>query len=462
VLRKNRRTDKMQEKEGKGVGAMQINDRAKRIFTMGVVLLGLITSGCGQQHAAPPPATPEVAIVTVQPERVVLTTELPGRTSAYFVAEIRPQVNGIIQKRLFEEGSDVKVGQALYQIDPAPFQATYDSAVANLAVTRKATDRARAALGATIANVTRQKATLELARANRWRFEELFKTRAVSAIQRDQAVTEAEVAEAALWAAEAQVKSDQEAVAAAEAAIQQAEAALETARINLGYTRITAPISGRIGKSNVTVGALATAYQGSVFTTIQQIDPIYVDATQSSANLLQLKRNMAAGRIKGDGPGQARVKLLLEDGTPYSVDGTLKFSEVTVDPSTGSFILRMVFPNPKHILLPGMYVRAIVQEGEVDKAILVPQQGVSRDLKGNPVALIVDGEGKAQQRMITVDRTIGDKWLVASGLEPGDRVIVEGMQKARPGASVKTVPFQESGTGGGVPKEGAKPAPKSN
>jgi membrane fusion protein (multidrug efflux system) len=392
----------------------------------------------------------------------VLTTELPGRTSAYFVAEIRPQVNGIIQKRLFDEGSDVKVGQILYQIDSAAFQATYDSAVANLAVTRRAADRARAAVEATIANVTRQRATLDLARANRWRFEELFKSGAISAIQRDQAVTEAEVAKAALRAAEAQVKSDQEAVAAAEAAIQQAEAALETARINLGYTRITAPISGRIGKSNVTVGALATAYQGSVFTTIQQIDPIYVDATQSSANLLQLKRNMASGRIKGDGPGQARVKLLLEDGTPYPLGGTLKFSEVTVDPSTGSFILRMVFPNPKHILLPGMYVRAIVQEGEVDRAILVPQQGVSRDLKGNPVALIVDGEGKAQQRMITVDRTIGGKWLVASGLEPGDRVIVEGMQKVRPGASVKTVPFQESGTGGRVPKETAKPAPKSN
>ena len=211
-----------------------------------------------------------------------------------------------------------------------------------------------------IAGVTQQQATLELARTNRWRFEELFKGRAVSASQRDQAVTEAEVAEAALRAAEAQVQSDREAVAAAEAAIQQAEAALETARINLGYTRITAPISGRIGKSNVTVGALATAYQGSAFATIQQIDPIYVDATQSSANLLQLKRNIAAGRIKGTGPDQARVKLLLEDGTPYPLEGTLKFSEVTVDPSTGSFILRMVFPNPKHILLPGMYVRAVV------------------------------------------------------------------------------------------------------
>src|SRR5512136_3090834 len=296
---------------------MQVNKKAKRILTMGALVLGLITWGCGSQQAAPPPAIPEVSVVTVQPEQVVLTTELPGRTSAYFVAEIRPQVNGIIQKRLFDEGSDVRAAQVLYQIDPAPFQAAYDNAAANLAVTRKAADRARAAVEASIAGVTRQRATLDLARTNRWRFEELFKSRSVAASQRDQAVTEAEVAEAALRSAEAQVKSDQEAVAAAEAAIQQAEAALETARINLGYTRITAPISGRIGKSNVTVGALATAYQGSVFATVQQIDPIYVDATQSSASLLQLRRNIAAGRINGVGLDRARVRLLLEDGTAY-------------------------------------------------------------------------------------------------------------------------------------------------
>jgi membrane fusion protein (multidrug efflux system) len=441
---------------------MQINNRVKRIVSMGVLVFGLITSGCGSQQAAPPPAVTEVAIVTVKPERVVLTTDLPGRTSAYFVAEIRPQVNGIIQKRLFDEGSNVKAGQVLYQIDPAPFQAAYDNAAANLAVTRKTPDRARAALEASIAGVTRQRATLDLARTNRWRAEELFKSRAVSASQRDQAVTEAEVAEATLRAAEAQVQNDREAVAAAEAAIQQAEAALEMARINLGYTRITAPISGRIGKSNVTVGALATAYQSSVFATIQQLDPIYVDATQSSASLLQLKRNMAAGRINGIGPDRARVKLLLEDGTPYPLEGTLKFSELTVDPSTGSFILRMVFPNPKHILLPGMYVRAVVQEGEIDRAILVPQQGVSRDPKGNPIVLIVDAEGKVQQRMLTLDRAIGDRWLVTSGLAPSERVIVEGAQKVRPGASVKVLPFQDVGTSGTAPKETAQPAPKSN
>jgi membrane fusion protein (multidrug efflux system) len=440
---------------------MQVNDSINRILTMGIFALGLITSGCGSQQAAPPPAIPEVAIVTVQPERVVLTTELPGRTSAYFVAEIRPQVNGIIQKRLFDEGSDVKVGQVLYQIDPAPFQAAYDNAAANLAATRKAADRARAGVEASIAGVSQKRATLDLARTNRWRFEELYKGKAVSASQHDQAVTEADVAEAGLRVAEAQVQNDREAVAAAEAAIQQAEAMLKTVRINLGYTQITAPISGRIGKSNVTVGALATAYQGSALATIQQIDPIYIDVTQSSASLLQLKRNIASGRIKSDGPDRARVKLLLEDGTPYPVEGILKFSDVTVDPSTGSFILRMVFPNPKHILLPGMYVRAILQEGEVDRAILVPQQAISRDAKGNPLALVVDAEEKVQQQMITVDRAIGDKWLIASGLKPGDRVIVEGMQKVRPGASVKIVPVDAGGKDSPDDAKKAQPAAKA-
>jgi membrane fusion protein (multidrug efflux system) len=300
---------------------MQINDRVKQILAMGALVLGLITSGCGSQQAASPPAIPEVAVETVNSERVVLTTELPGRTSAYFVAEIRPQVNGIIQKRLFDEGSDVKAGQALYLIDPAHFQAAYDNAAANLAVVQKAPDRARASLEASIASVRRQRATLDLARTNRWRFEELFKSGAVSASQRDQAATESEVAEASLRAAEAQVKSDQEAVAAAEAAIQQAEAALKTAQINLGYTRITAPISGRVGRSNITVGALVTAHQPIALATIQQIDPIYVDATQSSATLLRLKRNIASGLVKVNGSNHTRVKLLLEDDTPYSLEG---------------------------------------------------------------------------------------------------------------------------------------------
>ena len=242
--------------------------------------------------------------MTVQPQQIVLTTELPGRTSAYLVAEIRPQVSGLIQKRLFTEGSDVKAGQVLYQIDPAPFQAALDNAAANLAVMQKTADRARAALGASIAGVARQRATLELARTNRERFEEAFKDRAVSASQRDQAVTEAEVAEAALQAAEAQVESDRKAIAVAEAAIQQAEAALETARINLGYTRITAPISGRIGRSNVTVGAIVTAYQPVALATIQQLDPIYVDVPQSTTELLRLRRSLEDGRLNHDGKNQ--------------------------------------------------------------------------------------------------------------------------------------------------------------
>ncbi len=398
---------------------MQMNDRVKRIATMGVLILGLITSGCPSQQAAPPPALPEVAVVTVQAERVILTTELPGRTSAYFVAEIRPQVNGIVQEVLFHEGSDVKAGSVLYQIDPAPYQAAYKNALAAL---------------------TRSEANLPPVRLKAERFRELVGRKAISQQDFDNA-------DAALKQAEADVESS--------------KAAVESARINLAYTRITAPISGRIGKSNVTVGALATAYQGSAFATIQQLDPIYVDATQSSANLLQLKRNMAAGRIKGDGPNQTRVKLLLEDGTPYPQEGTLKFSEVTVDPSTGSFILRMVFPNPKHVLLPGMYVRAVVQEGEVDRAILVPQQGVSRDPKGNPVTLIVDGESKVQQRMIAVDRAIGDKWLITDGLKPGDRLIVEGMQKVRPGASVKVASFDASGKDSSDAAKKAQPAAKA-
>jgi membrane fusion protein (multidrug efflux system) len=220
------------------------------------------------------------------------------------------------------------------------------------------------------------------------------------------------------------------------------KAAQETARINLAYTRVTSPITGRIGRSTVTVGALATANQVVPFATIQQLDPIFVDVTQSSANLLKLKRNLAAGLMEDGGRESARVRLLLEDGTPYPFEGRLNFSDITVDQTTGSFIVRITFPNPKHVLLPGMYVRALVQEGVVERAILAPQQGVSRDRKGNPVALLVGRDDKVEQRMITVDRAIGDKWLVTSGLAPGDRVIVEGVQKVRPGAQAKVVLFE--------------------
>lgn len=439
-----------------------MNERGKLLMVSIILACGVWLGGCNSSTSAPPPPVPEVSTVTVQTERVVLTTELPGRTSAYAMAEIRPQVGGIIQKRLFEEGSEIKAGQVLYQIDPAPLQAAYENAAANVAAARRAAERARAAVAASRAGVVRQRAVVENARTNRKRFEDLVAEGAVSASQRDQAATEADVAEATLLATEAQVESDREAVAAAEAAIRQAEAALESARINLGYARVTAPIGGRVGKSEVTVGALVTPGQPTALATIQQLDPIYVDVTQSSANLLRLRQSFESGRLKGNGAKQARVKLLLEDGTPYPLEGTLKFSDVTVDPSTGSFILRTVFPNPRHLLLPGMYVRAIVQEGLAEHAILVPQQSVSRDPKGNPVALVVDGSEKVAQRTIAVDRAIGDKWLVSEGLKPGDRLIVEGLQKARPGASVKAVPFMAGGKGNPEAAKTGQPATKAN
>jgi membrane fusion protein (multidrug efflux system) len=413
-------------------------------FIGATLLLSFYSTGCSRQEGPPPPPVPEVAVVTVQPQRVVLTSELPGRTSAYLVAEIRPQVNGLIQKRLFTEGSQVKAGQVLYEIDPAPYQATYDNAAANLVSAQKAAERARAALDASIAGLKRHQAILKLAKTNCQRYENLLKTSAASAMQRDQAVADVDVADAGLRSAEAQVESDRKAVAAADAAIKQAEAALAAAQINLGYTKITAPISGRVGRSNVTEGAIVTAYQPVPLATIQQFDPIYVDVPQSTAELNRLKHSLANGRLKDNGTD--RVKIILEDGTVYPLEGSLQFRDVTVDPTTGSVILRIVVPNPDGVLLPGMFVQAVIEEGVQEQAILVPQQAVSRDPKGNPVALTVDAEGKVQQRAISTDRVLGDKWLVSSGLAQGDRVIVEGMQKARPGVAVKAVPFEAGRT----------------
>ncbi|RJR21327.1 MAG: efflux RND transporter periplasmic adaptor subunit [Desulfobacteraceae bacterium] len=413
-----------------------------------VFLAGILQNGCERgQKAQPPPRAPEVVVESVQTRKVVLTTELPGRTSAFRVAEIRPQVSGHIQKRVFEEGSEVKEGQLLYLIDQAPFKAALGNSEANLAVARKAADRARAALEASIAGVARHRATLELAQINLKRFEDAFRDKAVSANQRDQAISDAKVAEASLLAAEAQVKSDREAISLAEAAILQAEASLETARINLGYTRVTAPISGRIGKSNVTEGAIVTGYQALALASIQQLNPIYVDVPQSITQLLRLKRRLEDGRLNKDGENHSKVKLLLDDGSKYPLEGEFQFRDVTVDPSTGSVSLRIVFPNPQGLLLPGMFVRALVKEGVNEKAILIPQQAVSRDPKGNPIALIVDEDGKVSQRMLGLDRTLEDKWLVTSGLQPGDNVIVEGMQKVRPGVTVKAVSFDSKGEG---------------
>ncbi|MGE0087268.1 MAG: efflux RND transporter periplasmic adaptor subunit [Desulfococcaceae bacterium] len=422
----------------------------------------LLLTGCEKSQQAPQqaPPVPEVVTMTVETQKITLTTELPGRTSALRVAEIRPQVNGIIQKRLFTEGAEVKAGEVLYEIDPAPFQAALDNALANLEVSRESAKRARAALDAGIAGVARQKAVLELSRTSRRRMEELLIDKAVSVSQRDQAVTEVQVAEATMRSAEAQVESDRKNIAASDAVIQQAEAAVKTAHINMGYTRITAPISGRIGKSNITEGGLVTAYQPVALATIQQLDPIYVDVPQSTTELLRLKQRLTSGSLNQSGAAQNQVSLILEDGTAYSEKGTLQFQDVTVDPTTGSVTLRIVFPNPEDVLLPGMFVRATVKEGINEQAILIPQQAVSRDYKGNPAALIVTADSKVEQAPLILDRSLEDKWLVTSGLKPGDRVIVEGLQKVRPGATVRIAqpPLSSPPQAGG--KEGGQPAEK--
>jgi len=362
----------------------------------------LLVGGCQNMQGKPavPPPVPEVAVVTVRPEPVELTTELPGRTSAYRVAEIRPQVNGIVLKRMFDEGADVKAGQVLYQIDPAPYQ----SALTN----------AKAAL-------SRAEANLPAVRSRAERYKDLIPDKAVSRQDYDDAAA---------------------AVKQAEADVDVWKAAAETARINLGYTRITAPVSGRIGKSNVTEGALVTAQQPTPLSVIQQLDPVYVDVPQSTSEMLRLKRSLEGGRLNQGGAGQKKVKLFLEDGSAYPLAGRLQFRDATVDPTTASVLLRVVFPNPQGVLLPGMFVRAVVREGINERAILIPQQSVSRDRKGTPSVLIVDDGGKVQQRILVLDRAIGDKWLVSSGLAFGDRVIVEGLQRVRPDASVKVVPFE--------------------
>lgn len=374
-----------------------------------VVLVGC-GSGQGPDAAAP---VAEVGTVVITARPVELTTDLPGRTSPYRVAEIRPQVNGLIQHRLFQEGSDVEAGDLLYQIDPAPFQVAYESAKASL---RKA------------------EANLLAVRLRAERYQELLAGKLISQQDYDDAA-------AALKQGSAEVEYWKTAV--------------EAARINLSYTRVTAPIPGRIGRSNVTDGALVTAYQPTALATIQQLDPIYVDVTQSSAELLRLKHNVEAGQLRTD-DGRQQVRLLLEDGTPYALEGTLQFRDITVDPATGSFTLRIVVPNPDHLLLPGMFVRAIVREAVVEHGILVPQQGVTRNPKGEPIALVVDQHATVQQRPLTVDRAIGDQWLVSSGVVPGERLIVEGMLNVRPGAVVKAVAVDVDAA---APKTAMRPTP---
>ena len=371
----------------------------RRIFLS--LLLSVLISSCAEE-AAPPqqqPA-PAVTVVTLKTEPVALTRELPGRTTAYLIAEVRPQVTGIVEERLFEEGSLVEAGQPLYQLDDATYRARYNSALASLA---------------------RAKATVEVARLNAARAEELVKANAVSQQEHENAI-------AALQQAEADVGV--------------AEAAVASSRVELDYARITSPIAGRIGKSTVTQGALVTADQAQPLATVQQLDPIYIDLTQSSSELLQLRRAIAGGNVRDT--ENTPVRILLEDGTPYNHEGKLSFAEVSVDPSTGSFSLRVTVPNPDHLLMPGMYVRAVLSSAVLEDGILVPQQGIARDPKGNANALVVGADGTVEQRTVEVSRTIGDKWLVSNGLVAGDRVIVEGVQKVQPGMPVEATESAEA------------------
>jgi len=377
-----------------------------------LVLASLFGFGCKRTVSAPPSAgPPEVATITVRPERVVLTTELPGRTSAYLVAEIRPQVSGLIQSRLFQEGANVKAGDLLYQIDPAPYQAVFN--------------QAQAALLTAEADLVTAEANLPAIRSRAERLKGLVAIRAVAQQDYDDA-------SAALRQGEANL-------AARKASVEINRAAVESARINLSYTPIKAPITGRIGISNITVGAMATAYQPTPLAVVQQLDPIYVDVVQANADLLRLRGRAASGQLRRSGTVQSDVKLLLEDRTDYPSRGTLQFRDVTVDPTTGSVKLRMVFPNPNQVLLPGMFVQAVVEEGVHAQAILAPQQGVTRDRRGNPIAWVVGKDEKVEQRALELDRVVGDKWLVTGGLASGDRLIVEGSQKVRPGVPVRAV-----------------------
>ncbi|AYV44999.1 efflux transporter periplasmic adaptor subunit [Caulobacter flavus] len=373
----------------------------KRPLAASAVLLAAVSltlAACGQgkggaaggMGAGGP--TP-VGVVVVKTEPVTLTSELQGRTSAYLVSEVRPQVGGIVKARLFQEGGYVRAGQPLYQIEPATFQAAVNSAQAGLA---------------------QAQATYTAAKLKADRYKELVAVNAVSKQDNDDA-------QAAAQQASANVAAQ--------------KAALDTARINLGWTRVVAPISGRIGKSSVTPGALVTASQTNALATIQNLDKIYVDLTQSSAELLQLQRDLAGGQLGRS--GSAQVSLKLEDGSTYPTQGRLEFSDVTVDQTTGSFGLRATFDNPNGTLLPGMYVRATLGKGVASNGVLIPQAGVSRDPKGNATVTVVGAKGLAEIRPITVGQTVGDKWLVTSGLKVGDQVIVEGLQKVRPGAPVK-------------------------
>ncbi|HEV7815568.1 MAG TPA: efflux RND transporter periplasmic adaptor subunit [Janthinobacterium sp.] len=358
----------------------------------------LALSACGEsKQAAPAPKPPEVSVLTVRHAKVPMTIELPGRTSAYLMAQVRARVDGIVQKRSYQEGADVKANQELYQIDPAPY---------------------RAALASAAATLQKNEATLATNKAQLERYKVLVGSNAVSKQAYDNAV-----------AAQGQAAAD---VAAARAAV-------TVARINLGYTSVVSPISGLSAISLVTQGAYVQASAATLLTTVQQIDPIYVDVRQSSAEGLQLRRQLASGQLKLSGAGQAKVGLLLEDGSEYPLTGTLQYNGVTVDQATGSVTLRALFPNPKHVLLPGMFVRARVDQGTRENAMLVPAQGVSRNRQGEATVLVVGADSKVQQKIIKVGNMIGNNWVVDSGLDEGEKVVVNGSLKIQTGMAVRTV-----------------------
>ncbi|EPR3206893.1 efflux RND transporter periplasmic adaptor subunit [Enterobacter hormaechei] len=360
----------------------------------GFIVCAALLTGCdGQENPQQHAQAPQVSVHIVKSAPLAVKTELPGRTDAYRVAEVRPQVSGIILHRNFTEGSDVKAGESLYQIDPATYQAAYDNAKGELV---------KAQAAANIAHLTVK------------RYVPLVGTQYVSKQEYDQAVATAQQADASVVAAKAGV---------------------ESARINLAYTKVTSPINGRIGKSSVTEGALVTNGQSTALATVQQLDPIYVDVTQSSSDFMRLKQQTSLQ--KGD---TSSVELLMENGQPYPLKGTLQFSDVTVDESTGSITLRALFPNPQHMLLPGMFVRARIDEGTQPDAILVPQQGVTRTPRGDATVLVVNDKNQVESRTVVAPQAIGDRWLITEGLKNGDRVIISGLQKVRPGVTVVAIP----------------------
>lgn len=358
--------------------------------TLGAALCLLV--GACSPGKPPEKKQVEVGVVTLRAENVTVSTELPGRTASTLMSEVRPQVAGVIQKRLFTEGSYVRAGQPLYQIDPSLYRASRDEAQAALA---------------------NAQATAVAAQAKARRYQALGQTEAVSAQERDDVVAVARQSGAA---------------------IQQARASLQTASINLRFTEVRAPISGRIGRSAMTPGALVTASQATPLAIIQQLDPIFVDITQSSAQLLALRRSLAAGKAL---PASAVIRLKLDDGSDYPLDGRIEFAEPIVDPNSGTITLRARFPNPDNLLLPGMFVRVVAPQAVIPGGILAPQQGISRDAKGNATALIVNRANKVEQRTVTAAQAIGDKWLIIAGLKAGDRLIVEGTDKAKPGDTVR-------------------------